>query len=131
MKFSIIKMVNLCLLISMLGGAIGCSSGKDRGENQSINVGKAQDMWEKQEAIIIDVRTQAEYDQGHIPRVALIPLDQLGTRLGEVPKEEKVLIICRSGSRSLQATQLLRDKGYMNVYNITEGMNGWKGPLEK
>lgn len=131
MIFPIVKIVGFCLFVFMLGGIIGCSPGKANTQDWNVSVTQAQEMWEKQEAIIIDVRTQEEYDQGHIPGISLIPLDQLKTRLGEVPKEQKVLIICRSGSRSLQATELLRDKGFTNVYNITEGMNRWKGSIEK
>lgn len=131
MFFSVGKSVSFCLLIFMFGVMLGCSSGKAKPQEMNISVIQAQEMWEKQEAIIVDVRTQEEYEQGHIPGVPLIPLDQLGTRFAEISKEKKVLLICRSGSRSLQATKLLGDKGYTNVYNIAEGMNSWKGPLEK
>ncbi|MBC8014280.1 MAG: rhodanese-like domain-containing protein [Sporomusaceae bacterium] len=131
MIFRPIKVVSLFLLVLAVGGSFGCSPAKAALEDLNVSVVKAQELWEKKEAIIIDVRTEEEYVQGHIPGVALIPLDQLPNRIGEVPKDKKVLIICRSGKRSLEATQLLRSKGYKNVYNITEGMNSWKGPVEK
>lgn len=126
-----IKLMSLLLLVLTAGGLFGCSSVKAKTEDLNVSVANAQKLWEKQEAIIIDVRTTEEYDQGHIPEVTLIPLDQLSARIAVVPKDKKVLVICRSGIRSLQAVQLLRDKGYTNVYNITEGMNSWRGLVEK
>jgi hydroxyacylglutathione hydrolase len=48
-----------------------------------------------------------------------------------VPKDKKVVLICRTGSRSAQGTSLLRGKGFTNVYNSTGGMSTWKGPVEK
>lgn len=131
MIFRPITLISLLLLVLSVGGSFGCSPAKATVEDLNVSVVKAQESWEKQEAIIIDVRTEEEYTQGHIPGTALIPLDQLPNRIGEVPKDKKVLVICRSGKRSLEATQLLRGKGYKNVYNITEGMNGWKGQVEK
>jgi phage shock protein E len=88
-------------------------------------------MWQNKQAVIVDVRTPAEYQEGHIPGVANIPLDQLESRMNEVPKDKKVLLICRSGKRSAQGTALLRGKGFDSVYNVSEGMNAWKGPVEK
>lgn len=129
MKFHPIKIVSLLLLAFAVGGSFGCS--KATTEDLNVRVAEAQELWEKQEAIILDVRTEEEYAQGHIPGVLFIPLDQLPTRIEEVPKDKKMLIICRSGNRSLEATQLLRDKGYTHVYNVTEGMSSWKGLVEK
>lgn len=96
-----------------------------------VTVEQALSMWQNKQAVIIDVRTQAEYQEGHIPGVANIPLDQLESRMNEIPKDQKVLIICRSGKRSGQGTNLLRGKGFDNVFNVAEGMLGWKGPVEK
>lgn len=95
-----------------------------------VSIGQALRMWQNQEAVIIDVRTYQEYKEGHIPGVANIPLDQLESRSSEVSKDKKVLLICRSGNRSSQGTSLLRSKEFGNVYNITEGMSSWRGPVE-
>ena len=82
-------------------------------------------------AYILDVRTPEEYREGHIPGARLLPVGELGRRYREVPQNEAVYIICRSGSRSAAATVWLLKKGYGNVYNITGGMNRWTGPVEK
>jgi phage shock protein E len=96
-----------------------------------VSVEQALTMWQNKQVVIVDVRTPVEYQEGHIPSVANIPLDQLESRMNEVPKDKKVLLICRSGKRSAQGTALLRGKGFDNVYNVVEGMNGWKGLVEK
>jgi len=96
-----------------------------------VPIAQALTLWQEKKAVIIDVRTPAEFKEGHIPGVTNIPLEQLEARIGEVPKDKQVLLICRSGKRSAQGTALLRGKNLTNVYNITEGMNGWQGPVEK
>ena len=117
----------LGLLLVMLAG---CGAGPaDAGVD--ISVDEALRLWQNKEAIIIDVRTPAEYQEGHIPGVANIPLDELEKRMGEVPKDKKVVLICRTGNRSAQGTKLLRGKGLNNVFNSTSGMSSWRGPVEK
>ena len=80
---------------------------------------------------IIDVRTAEEYNEYHIPGSKLIPLRELGRRSKEVPIDRDVYIICQSGNRSAEGTVWLLKKGYDRVYNISGGMNKWKGPVEK
>ncbi|MGI6091723.1 MAG: rhodanese-like domain-containing protein [Veillonellaceae bacterium] len=110
----------------------GCSrSGNTGNISIDVSVDEAFKLWKLKEALIIDIRTPEEYQAGHIPGVPLIPLDQLEKRAGEVPKDQKVLLICRSGNRSSQGTKLLRSKGFDNVYNVTGGMLAWRGPVER
>lgn len=126
-KFTTILLAILIVMAVTI--TIGCSNAiVDTGVNVSID--QALQMWKNNEVIIIDVRTPQEYKEGHIPGVANIQLDQLVSRSSEVPKDKKVLLICRSGNRSSQGTKLLRNKGFDNVYNITEGMSSWRGAVE-
>jgi len=76
-------------------------------------------------SFLLDVREQSEWDAGHIEGAVLIPLDQLATRMSEVPKDKTVLVICRSGNRSAQARDQLRNAGYIQVTSIDGGMNAW------
>lgn len=77
-------------------------------------------------AFILDVREQQEWDTVHIPDATLIPLAQLSSRLSEVPKDQEVVIVCRSGNRSAQARDLLKEAGYSNVASMAGGMNEWQ-----
>lgn len=124
------KMALFLMLAILFAGAAGCGAGpSDAGVD--ISLSEALRLWQSKEALIIDVRTVAEYREGHIPGVANIPLDELEKRAGEAPRDKKVILICRTGNRSAQGTKLLRDKGFTNVYNSTSGMTAWKGPVEK
>ena len=122
-----IRLILVALLVAMLAG---CGQ-SPAGAGADISVDEALRLWQNKEAIIIDVRTPGEYRDGHIPGVVNIPLDELEKRIGEIPKDKKVVLICRTGSRSAQGTRLLRSKGFNNVYNSTGGMSTWKGPVEK
>ena len=78
-------------------------------------------------AYILDVREQQEWDTVHIPEANLIPLAQLTSRLSEVPKDQEIVVVCRSGNRSAQARDLLKEAGYSNVTSMAGGMNEWQG----
>ncbi len=76
-------------------------------------------------AFFLDVRTQAEYDQGHIANGVLIPLEELQKRLNEVPRDQAVVVVCKSGVRSREATLILRQAGYTHVAPMGGGMQAW------
>lgn len=122
--------IRLCLVLLVVALVGGCGQ-SPVGASMDVSVDEALRLWQNKEAIIIDVRTPAEYRDGHIPGVTNIPLDELEQRMNEVPKDKKVVLICRTGNRSAQGTKLLRSKGLSNVFNSTGGMSTWKGPVEK
>ncbi|EFO80246.1 rhodanese domain-containing protein [Oscillochloris trichoides DG-6] len=75
---------------------------------------------------LVDVRTPAEFTQdGHVAQATLIPLDQLASRLGELPSNTPIYCICRSGNRSTSACNDLRARGYTAI-NVSGGMIAWK-----
>ena len=82
--------------------------------------------------IILDVRTKGEYAEGHIKNAILVPNESIGT---EPPKElpdknAEILVYCRSGNRSRQASEKLVKMGYTNVYDFG-GVNTWTYGLVK
>ncbi|WP_371381502.1 rhodanese-like domain-containing protein [Sporomusa aerivorans] len=96
-----------------------------------MTVDEALTLWQNKEAMIIDIRTKEEYQEGHIPDAPFIPVGELESYLSELPESEKVLLICSSGNRSGRTTGLLRSKGFENVDNIDGGMLAWRGPVVK
>lgn len=78
-----------------------------------------------QGATLLDVRSVAEFAAGSAPGTVNIPLDQLGQRLAEIPRDQPVVVGCASGTRSGMARLLLRKNGYAPVYNI----GGWRNFL--
>jgi len=99
-----------------------------------IDAATAASLRGRDDVVMLDVRTPEEYAQGHIPGVKLIPLAELPNRLAEVPRDKTLVVTCRSGNRSAQAAQLLRQAGYGNVHNMLGGIGAWQQagyPVEK
>ncbi len=76
-------------------------------------------------ALFLDVRTAAEWDQGHIAESVLIPLDELSNRLGELPRDRDIVVVCRSGARSTEGAQILRNAGFTRVTCLSGGLQSW------
>lgn len=82
-------------------------------------------------AVLIDVRTKEEYDQGHIPDSINLPLSNLDQILKEVPdKNTPLFVYCQSGSRSARAAKSMKKAGYVDVTNIG-GILYYHGSVEK
>ncbi len=91
-----------------------------------INPAKTNEIRNRDDVVILDVREDWEYAEGHVPGAVWIPLGELPTRLNDIPKDKTVVAVCRSGNRSSQATSFLRGQGFDNVHNMTGGMNDWQ-----
>lgn len=74
----------------------------------------------------LDVRTQEEWDDYHIPGTTLIPLDQLESRVSEVPRDMDVVVVCRSGNRSQEGRDILLDAGFTTVTSMDGGVSTWR-----
>jgi adenylyltransferase/sulfurtransferase len=75
--------------------------------------------------VLIDVREPHELEISVLPGVIPIPLGEIETRFSEIPKDQEVVMICRSGGRSGKATEFLLSQGYSHVRNMATGMNGY------
>lgn len=83
-------------------------------------------MKEKADLQLIDVRTRAEYANGHIARAKLIPLQELESRLAEIDKAKPLLLYCHNGHRSANALKMLSSKGYTQAKDIEGGIKAWQ-----
>lgn len=77
------------------------------------------------DVVFLDVREQWEYDEGHIPGISLIPMNDIPARLNQIPTDKTVIVTCRSGNRSNTITQYLCDDGFDNVHNMLGGILVW------
>ena len=77
-------------------------------------------------AFILDVREPDEWNESHIPGATLIPLGQLASRVNEVPQDQEVVVVCRSGNRSAQGRDILLSAGFENATSMAGGINQWK-----
>jgi rhodanese-related sulfurtransferase len=73
---------------------------------------------------LLDVREDDEWTAGHAPDAVHVRLGDLGVRAGELPRDREVYVICRTGSRSAYAAQMLVGAGW-NAINVADGMTGW------
>lgn len=107
----------------------GCDTQQAANGYQQITMDEAITLMEEEkDSIILDVRTQEEYSESHIPGAVNIPNETIGTdEIPELPdKEQLILVYCRSGNRSKQASEKLAALGYTNVKEFG-GINDWPG----
>ena len=104
----------------------------DKAAYQKISAEEAYEMMASQEVVVVDVRTQEEYDGGHIENAVLVPNESIVSEMPEAPpdKEATLLVYCRSGRRSKDAAQKLLKLGYQSVYDFG-GVIDWPYELVK
>lgn len=126
-----IAFILIAAVILLTGCSIG-GTGNSASYHQ-IAQEEAKEMMTKNDGhVIVDVRRQDEYDEGHIPGAVLIPNESITDKQPEqLPDLNQVILIyCRSGRRSKEASQKLADMGYTNIYEFG-GINTWNGEIEK
>lgn len=94
-------------------------------EIRNVSVVQAQAATSSGEVRFIDVRTPEEFAEGHARNTANLPLDSLPARLEELSRDEPVYLICRTGSRSTMAAEILKKNGFTQVYNVEGGTTDW------
>lgn len=77
-------------------------------------------------AYVLDVRTQEEWEEYHAPNTTLIPLDQLASRVSELPRDQEIVVVCRSGNRSQQGREILLGAGFDQVTSMKGGLSEWR-----
>ena len=134
------KIVTAVLLAAAALTAFGCgqssaATGSDGGQTafRRVTGDEAQKMMESETGyLIVDVRTPQEYAEGHIPHAINVPLDTIGTNPpAELPdKAQMIFVYCRSGARSMTASNKLAQMGYTNIVEMG-GIKDWHGEVVK
>ncbi|MFR5098175.1 MAG: rhodanese-like domain-containing protein [Clostridium perfringens] len=83
--------------------------------------------------LILDVRNEDEFAEGHLKNAIQIPVKELKENLSDIEKfkDELVLVYCRSGKRSAEAVDLLKENGFKNLVHMKDGISKWDGEVEK
>ena len=126
------KIIPILLMMTLL--LTGCTSPAPEPASpintyRRISMQEAVEMMEKEDDyIILDVRTEQEYIAGHIPCAIVIPNETIGTEeIVQLPdKDQLIMVYCRSGNRSKQASDKLVKLGYTNIVEFG-GINDWPG----
>lgn len=125
----VIQNIWLVLLAAMSGfmlfggGLFGRISGiKQVGPQEAVL------LFNHEDALVLDVREQSEWADGHITKAKHIPLGQLKSRLSDLEKykNKPIVAVCRSGNRSGSACGILKKAGFENLHNLAGGMQAWQ-----
>jgi rhodanese-related sulfurtransferase len=122
LRWPILAMLTLTAIVA------GCAPAADQADALPalISPQDAASMLEGEDVVLLDVRTQQEWDvDGHAPGATLLPLDQLAQRYTELDKNDTIIVVCRSGNRSQTASRFLRDQGFTRVTEVQAGMQAW------
>lgn len=126
------KILSLVVLMALIMGLVGCSSEENSLGYVQISGEEAMTMMTEQENyVILDVRTPEEFAEKHIVGAVNLPNEEIGEEpIEELPDlDQLILVYCRSGNRSKQASEKLVKLGYTNVYEFG-GINEWNGDVE-
>lgn len=118
------RMMSLLIIVIMVLAACGSEE-----MYQTINI---EDVQTKLEVgyTVLDVRETNEFETGHIPGASNKPLSELQEgNLDGLDSEEKYIVICQSGNRSQQASEILSKENF-EIVNVSEGMSSWTGDVE-
>lgn len=124
--------VTVCMAVL---GLAGCGNEKKEGskaEYEQISQEKAKELMDtEKDFVILDVRTQEEYSEGHIAGAVCVPNETIdGSITEQLPdKNQLILVYCRSGNRSKQASKKLADMGYTKIKEFG-GINTWEYEIE-
>jgi rhodanese-related sulfurtransferase len=121
-NFFIIVFMTLTL-VPALSGCV--TRPPEKAQYTDTSVQQAKELIDKGDVFILDVRTQEEYNAGHIKNSTLIPLQDLSKRLNEVPRDRDILVYCRTGGRSTAASEILANNGFTRIYNMKGGITEW------
>jgi rhodanese-related sulfurtransferase len=131
-QVAVLAVVALIIYLILQAGNGTTNNTSTTGLPKEISVSEASDKYQKG-AFFIDVRTQEEWNEYHVPNTSLVPLDQLPNRLNELPKDKEIVVVCRSGNRSQQGRDILLNAGFTQVTSMTGGLNEWRAsgyPIE-
>ena len=145
MKIKKIALMAIVGLISVLGISCGRTmnskqvsvdskevKNEKKAEYKKITSDEAKNIMSTQKAIVVDVRSLEEYNEGHIPNAISVPLETIENE-AEIKlknKDDLILVYCRSGRRSREAALKLIEKGYTNVIDFG-GIQDWNGEVVK
>lgn len=106
---------------------LSCSNTGEKSAYQDVGAKQVFDLIQNDKILILDVRTPGEFAAGHIKNSVLIPVQILKTEMEKMIeyKDKPVLVYCRSGNRSVTASNILNSNGFKDLYNLKGGIKDW------
>jgi rhodanese-related sulfurtransferase len=119
-------MIAAILVLVLIVAVIFAFNQKQNKEVLPVEIGADQAyQYYKEGYFFLDVREQEEWDTFHIPATTLIPLGELPDRLSELPRNQPIVVVCRSGNRSQEGRNILLDAGFTNITSMAGGVTEW------
>jgi len=115
----------LMFLILIMGLMSACTTTDTANALQNEVTTKEAYQLREDGAFVLDVREPDEWETGHIPGATLIPLGELESRVSELPQDQPIVVVCRSGNRSATGRDILLSAGFTQVTSMAGGMNMW------
>jgi len=117
----------LLLAVLLIGVMVAIPGGKNHAEVLPLEVNTTRAFELKNAgAFFLDVREPSEWNERHIPGSTLIPLGELASRVIEVPADQMIVVVCRSGNRSQSGRDILLAAGFTQVTSMSGGINQWQ-----
>ncbi len=119
----------------LLAGICGplCILAQEKNTDKTITQKKFQRLSKKKNTVILDVRTTEEYKAGHIPsatQIDVLQTEDFKARVAGLDKNKTYLLYCRSGKRSRDAMNIMKDMGFTRLFDLEGGFSGWTGAKE-
>ncbi len=118
-------MKKLLMIALPLVMAVACTAQQT---SEDVNAAQAKELIQNDEVVVLDVRTQEEWDKGHIEGAKHIDFyqDDFDARLAELPKDKEYVVYCHSGGRSGKTVGKMKAAGFEKVHNLQGGITAWK-----
>jgi rhodanese-related sulfurtransferase len=120
------RWATLSAVIASLLAFSGCDEKQGTAQKTTVSPREVYERRTDEKALIIDVRTPAEFKQERIEQAVNKPLDSIEKWVNELPKDKTIYFVCRSGSRSGIAQRIAAQRGYTDAYNMAGGMIAWR-----
>lgn len=117
---AVLLIVLLVFLIASLNGG----SSQTASQPAEISVEQAYEKYQNN-VFLLDVREPEEWNEYHVPNTTLIPLGELASRVNELPRDQEIVVICRSGNRSQEGRDILLQAGFTQVASMAGGLKSW------
>jgi rhodanese-related sulfurtransferase len=124
-QIAVLLIVALVVFLILQMGGRNNNTPATNALSSTITVNEAYNMYQNG-AFVLDVRTLEEWNEFHAPNTTLIPLDELASRLNEIPRDRQIVVVCRSGNRSQQGRDILLNAGFGQVTSMMGGLNEWR-----
>lgn len=121
--------INLVLIaIALISGALLAWPAFSRRGGKGLSTLEATQLINRKHAIVLDIRSSDEFNNGHLPQARNLSLDTLAEKVGQVAKNKTapILLVCKNGHSSAKAQSVLRQLGYAETFSLQGGVDAWQ-----